>query len=297
MTRQHRPIPQSEAQRLHHLDLFGALYAWERTHARILDLSGDGSQQGLLGLDQMGHFGPQGCDLVADEILGLGGSLTRLCELGSGFGGALRHLVRRLTAGGVELDLALGVELVEDHCHLAQTIGRSVGLPASTVCADAAKPPLRPASVDVVVITGSAPHFPDMGAVLGEAARVLRPGGHLVLTEEVSLACDADVRLPDGFRALHPEPVFFVTPMAERAAQLQDAGLAPVRHRVLMPWAMDLLRDRLRAISLFRGTAERIFGREQTARIIGSLQAARAAYASGHLVPAITVARRSGGDR
>jgi SAM-dependent methyltransferase len=285
---------QPELQLRHHVEIFGSLYEWDAAYERIVDLSGAPTQAGLLGFDQLSHFGPTGCDLVVEEILGLPGSPSLLCEFGSGFGGAVRHIVDRLARAGRPIS-AVGIDLVLRHCRIARQISRATGVTPYLLCADVARVPLRSATVDIVVSTGSVPHFPRIGAVLHEAARVLRPGGYLVLTEEVSLTRDPDVRLPGEFRRLHPEGVFFLTTVADRDRQLRDAGFTEIRQRSLMPWAVDLMTDRIKAIELFHGTADGIFGADETVRIIDSLRAARDLYRSGVLVPRMTVARRPAG--
>jgi SAM-dependent methyltransferase len=288
------PSDQSEVERQHqyHSEMFGALYAWNDTHERIIDLSGDATQQGLLGLDQMGHFGPHGCDLVVERIVELGEDRLRICEIGSGFGGAFRHIVSGLTARGVDVPVAVGVELVAQHCALGNDIARSLGFPHSIVCADASQIPLTSESADLVMCTGSVPHFSDIVSVFREAARVLRPGGHLVFTEEVSLADDPSVELPAEFRDSHPEGVFFITGVDERIRQLRAAGFTDIRHDRLTSWAIDLLDARLKALRLFLGTTTQIYGRVQTERIVSLLRITLAVYRAGLLVPSIVSARR-----
>lgn len=283
---------QEELQRRHHIETFGSLYQWDTASERIVDLSGAATQAGLLGLDQLSHFGPNGCDLIVDEILKMPGSPSLLCELGSGFGGAVRHVTDRLAGRGRRIS-AVGIELVPLHCRIARQISEMVGVAPHTVCADAARLPLRSGAVDIVMSTGSVPHFPRVGMVLREAARVLRPGGHLVLTEEVSLLRDPDVPLPAEFRRLHPVGVFFLTTAEHRDQQLSAAGFTDVRQRSLLPWAVDLMTDRIKALKLFRGTVEGIFGVDETVRIIDSLKVSRDMYRSGLLIPRLTIARRS----
>lgn len=288
---------QRTAQYRYHRDLFPALHDWENTERAIVEFTGEEGPDGLLGLDQMGHFGPQGCDLVADAVIaaardgGPGGAAVDLCELGSGFGGALRYTVDRLTACGIAVRRAYGIDLVAEHCAVSRRISRAQGRGNITeVCSSATAVPLPDASLDLVMVTGSMPHFPEPGAVVREAARLLRPGGLLVLTEEVSLA-------PDGaapsraFRVAHPCGVFFTTPLADRLRQLDRAGFTDVVRRDLTEWAVALLADRLKVIRIFRGSVAAIYGSESADLMRDTLTAAREEYLAGRLLPALFTAR------
>ncbi|MGW6459433.1 class I SAM-dependent methyltransferase [Streptomyces sp. NPDC055078] len=282
----------------YHRELFPALHDWERTERSIIAFTGEEGPSGLLGLDQMGHFRPQGCDLVADAIGAaddgsFGSAPLELCELGSGFGGALRYTVDRLVARGPAVRRAYGVDLVAEHCAVSRRISRAQGRGAMTeICASATAVPLPDASLDVVVVTGSMPHFPEPGEVMREAGRLLRPGGLLVLTEEVSLT-PGDEGPSEAFRATHPHGVFFTTPVAERLRQLDRAGFADVVRRDLGEWAAALLADRLKVVRIFRGSVARIYGTESAELIRRTLTAARDEYLAGRLLPTLFTARRA----
>jgi SAM-dependent methyltransferase len=60
----------------------------------------------------------------------------------------------------------------------------STTLPILAAAGDAAALPFADASFDAVLCNSAIEHFPDAGAALGEAARVLRPGGMLLLTAD-----------------------------------------------------------------------------------------------------------------
>jgi SAM-dependent methyltransferase len=131
-----------------------------------------------------------------------------------------------------------------------------------------------------------------MAKVLREAVRVLRPGGRIIMTEEVSLTREADAELPLEFRLTHPSDVFFTASPAQRRSQLNDAGLVEVEELDLLPWAGELLRARIKALDLFRGSVEGIYGATQTERIMRSLRATLMLYEDGTLLPTMFLARR-----
>ncbi|PSM40850.1 methyltransferase [Streptomyces dioscori] len=300
MTRssERQDVDQTSTQHAYHRGLFPALYDWERTERAIVEFSEDSRPSGLLGLDQMGHFGPHGCDLVAEVVReAFPRRVPALCELGSGFGGALRYTVDRLAAHGVGVGRAYGVDLVPEHCAVSRRISARQGRAAVTeICASATDVPLPDGSLDVVTVTGSMPHFPRPGEVLCEAARLLRPGGLLVLTEEVSLT-----RSPRGpgaaFRERHPPGVFFTTPVDERLEQLRRAGFIGTTERPLRQWAIALLEERLKVVSIFRGSADGIYGERSVDSIRATLGTARNEFRSGRIVPMLLSARRAADPR
>lgn len=289
--------PTSAVQGRYHRGIFHALAEWGPTRDRIVDLSGKATVEGLLGLDQMGHFGPNGCELVAQAILSTewstGGAIQplRLCELGCGYGGAVRDVAHRLRRAGTAV-WALGVDVVAEHCRAGRAIGAEVGITGvQLAAADVDALPVRGGAVDVVVVTGSMPHFAAVADALREAHRALVPGGLLVITEEVSIVA-AGRRVSDEFLATHPPGVFFLSTLEERLEQVERSGLRHVEVRPVGRWALDLWRDRLRAIDIFRGAADRIFGTAETDTIVATLQAARAEVEAGTVVPLLLTARR-----
>lgn len=288
------PAGQRGVQYHYHRQLFPALHDWERTERSIVEFTGQEGPAGLLGLDQMGHFGPQGCDVVAEAVIARSAvGSGDVCELGSGFGGALRYTVDRLSAGGWPVRRSYGVDLVPEHSAVSRTINHAQGRAAMTdICASATAVPLPDASLDVVLVTGSMPHFPASGEVVREAGRLLRPGGLFALTEEVSLT-PGDHGPSDAFRVTHPREVFFTTPLDKRLRQLERAGFVDVVRRDLTKWAVALLTDRLKVVRIFRGSVAGIYGEDSADRIRDTLTAARAEFRAGRLLPALITARRA----
>ena len=113
-------------------------------------------------------------------------------DLGCGTGLYLDYLSSR----GFEV---VGIDLSMDQLRLAR------GRWPEVVCADGSHLPLGTASVDLVAAIWVSTDFDDPAAVLGEVARVLRPGGHLV-TFGVHPCFNGPFveNLDDGSRLVHP---------------------------------------------------------------------------------------------
>lgn len=283
---------QAAVQRQYHDRLFRAVRDWDTASSVISEWLVDQTPAGIVGLDQQGHFGPTGCDLLVDQIArDFPDGVGLLLELGSGLGGALRYTCDQLRRRGVPVAEGLGVELVAEQCRASEKIARSVGVPGChAVCASADRLPLDDGTVDAIMVTGSMPHFATPARVLAEAARVLRPTGTLVVTEEVSIVTPGRA-VSAEFRELHPEGVFFLSSERDRREELEAAGLTGVQMIDLSAWAHQLLGERLKAMRLLGGMVASFFGPDETARITRTLAAARAEYSAGNLVPMLVCAR------
>ncbi|MFC7250075.1 class I SAM-dependent methyltransferase [Halomicroarcula sp. GCM10025324] len=149
---------------------------------------------------------------------------ARVSKLEAGLAVADREIVRALDVGGgpgravrrldiperTVVDAALGM--------LAQA--RGYGL--ATVAGDATRLPIRAASVDAVFIVDALHHIRDVETVFAEAARVLRPGGVLVVRE-------FDPTTVRGWGLVAAERLVgfdsaFYTP-ADLSTAMEDAGL------------------------------------------------------------------------
>jgi SAM-dependent methyltransferase len=279
--------PGARAQANYHRSLYEALWN-ERAAADAA------AGTGLTGLDQMGHFGTAGCQLVAEALTRhLAGRPAAVLELGCGFGGALRDVLRRLD-GAVTVRLAVGVDLVWEHTRVMRRMQAALSTAdsaarAAVVCGSASSLGLRAEVFDAVFATGSVSHFPDMAATLAEAFRVLRPGGVLSFVEEVSLF---DAPPSDRFRQSHPRQVFAASSWPERRRELASCGFADIEPVDLRDWATNLLTKRLLGMRIYRSQLSDCYGAEATAEIVAILTAARDEVAAGRLTPLHVTARR-----
>jgi ubiquinone/menaquinone biosynthesis C-methylase UbiE len=139
-------------------------------------------------------WGPEGWTEAELNLLGVRDGMTVL-EIGAGAAQCSRWLARHhdvrvvasdlsmgmlRTARRIEADGAAGGDGGPDAGHPASGAGRG---PLPLLQCDGLALPLRDASVDrVFTAYGVIPFVADSGAVLAEAARVLRPGGRLVFS-------------------------------------------------------------------------------------------------------------------
>jgi demethylmenaquinone methyltransferase/2-methoxy-6-polyprenyl-1,4-benzoquinol methylase len=147
--------------------------------------------------------------------------------LAAGLDHAARPIERLLDVGGGSGRAAAAltgpeITVVDASVGMLSRARRVRGL--SGVAGDAGRLPFRDASVDAVTIVDAFHHLPDQDAALAEAARVLGPGGALVVRE-------FDPEHPLGRLLVAGEHAIgmdsrFRTP-ADLAAAMDDAGLDP----------------------------------------------------------------------
>jgi len=97
---------------------------------------------------------------------------TRVCDIGCGYGATARMLAAEY---GAEVT---GVTVSPAQFHYAET-QPTTGV--SVVLADWLHNPLEDAAFDAAIAIESTEHMPDLAGFFREAARVLRPGGRLVV--------------------------------------------------------------------------------------------------------------------
>jgi SAM-dependent methyltransferase len=105
-----------------------------------------------------------------------------VADFGCGAGLDLIIAARRVGPAGK----VIGVDASAAMVRTARRAVREAGLGNVDVrVGDLRRPPLRDASVDVLLCNCVLSMFPDKGAVLGEMARVLAPGGYAVISDAI----------------------------------------------------------------------------------------------------------------
>jgi SAM-dependent methyltransferase len=135
-------------------------------------------------------------------------------DVGCGVGGPA-HRLRMLRGCSV-----VGVDVVLPVVAEARRRGARAGRPLPVAVASAVALPFEGASFDQVWALGVLAHLEDAAGFAGEAARVLRPGGVVAVTEALW-----DGRRSPRFASTAPRPW---TPVASRAVReaLEGAGLS-----------------------------------------------------------------------
>ena len=194
-------------------------------------------------------------DRIADQLRTLspdGGGL-HVVDLGCGVGGSLCHLAGRLAIRGT------GVTLSPVQARLARDRVRRAGLGDRIRCieGDYGDPALALPPADLVYAIESFVHGPDPAAFFAQCARLVRPGGLLVL-------CD-DVRRPATGRAAARTIERFrrgwrINTLLDGAELLALAAAAGFDHRSTVDLSphLELGRPRDRALAVLAALAGRL---------------------------------------
>jgi sarcosine/dimethylglycine N-methyltransferase len=140
-----------------------------------------GTLEGLAPDDLFPHDQDHYGGLAANDALATCariGAGTRVVDLCAGLGGPARYLAHRYGA------VVTGIELTPARVAGAAELTRRVGLDRQVrvLEGNVMDLPLPDASQDAVVSQEALLHVPDVGRALGEAHRVLRPGGRIAFT-------------------------------------------------------------------------------------------------------------------
>ncbi len=130
---------------------------------------GDMRAEHLRAVDEFHIGGAPATERLLDPLkLGPG---ARALDIGSGLGGAARHIVRSY---GAEVT---GIDLTPDYVETARRISDRLGVKASFVVGSALDLPFDDNSFDVATLLHVGMNLPDKQRLFAEVARVLRPGG------------------------------------------------------------------------------------------------------------------------
>ncbi|MBK1669613.1 hypothetical protein CKO28_16360 [Rhodovibrio sodomensis] len=130
-------------------------------------------------LEQL-HLGGHDATRALADWAGLAGGTV--LDIGCGIGGPARTLAHAFACD------VTGIDLTHGYCRDAGALSRQVGLAARTrfACASAHDLPFAAASFPWVWTQHAAMNIPDKRAMYAEIARVLQPGGRLVLHDIVA---------------------------------------------------------------------------------------------------------------
>lgn len=166
--------------------------------------------------------------LIREALPGVG---LAVLDAGCGWGGTLLGLAQHRGARG------LGVTLSALQAETAQARAAALGLGdrVSFIAADYTAHPFEAAAFDAITAVETLIHCPDKAAALAHLATALRPGGRLILVDDMPTG----VRVPTTERDLARFREGWCAPttpdLAGWAAALEAAGLAVIAERDLTP--------------------------------------------------------------
>jgi len=184
-------------------------------------------------------FAPRGWQAIAagfDELVP-GGRFGRVLDVGCGTGQS-RQVYAARTGRYVGIDLSLGTLAAARHKAPAER----------WTCADATRLPFADASMDLVAFSSVLHHIPDLRPALGEALRVLKPGGH-------AFGFDPNLLHPAMALFRWPKSPFYIS---EGVSPNESPLLPRTLRRAFTAAGYENVRQRCRSGIAYREVAPRV---------------------------------------
>ena len=194
------------------------------------------------------HYGGTGATDALARLAEIGAA-TKVADFCAGLGGPARYLAHRYGA------IVTGIELTPARVVGATDLTRRVGLEGKVrvIEGDVMQVPLPDASIDVVISQEAFLHVPDVARALGEAHRILKPGGRIAFTTWIvpRPLSEADKDLMwRGMAAVS------LHSLEDYRRLLSDGGFAASSAEDLTAAWGEILRERLAMYRKLRGEAE-----------------------------------------
>lgn len=206
-----------------------------------------------------GFLSPGGPEEVRMIVDGVELDGRAVLDIGVGTGGPAVALAREFGANVIGIDIEDGV------LERARALVHETGL-AERIRLEKVEPgplPFPDASFDVVFSKDSLVHVPDKRALYAEIERVLRPGGHLAVSDWLSSPrADQDPAMRAWLEAVHLDFAFATA--GEIVAMLRELGFEAVEAVDRNRWFVDLSHREQAAITgPLRSQLEARFGAEE----------------------------------
>jgi sarcosine/dimethylglycine N-methyltransferase len=214
----------------------------------------EGLTEAVLQRYDQDHFGGlEAVDVLARKA-GIGPE-TRVLDVCSGMGGPARYLAFHYGCR------ATGLDITESRYGAAVRLTRLVGLEdrVDFRLGNAQAMPFADASFDVVLGQEAFAHVPDKPRLIGQCARVVRPGGVIAFTDilrRTALAPEASARLEREMTFLGLES------LDGYARLLAASGCTLLERDDLSPWWTEILKQRLEMYRGLKATTVEKFGAE-----------------------------------